>query len=78
MKTKEKNQVLFIYDKNVILELSKIEHIKNRAQLVFELIKSYDLFNEMTVTRSTPASYEELVEFHSTLYIDSIRDIKTQ
>ncbi|XP_026678270.1 uncharacterized protein LOC103507650 [Diaphorina citri] len=78
MKTKEKNQVLFIYDKNVILELSKIEHIKNRAQLVFELIKSYDLFNEMTVTRSTPAMYEELVEFHSTLYIDSIRDIKTQ
>ncbi|KAI5736323.1 hypothetical protein M8J76_002136 [Diaphorina citri] len=78
MKTKEKNQVLFIYDKNVILELSKIEHIKNRAQLVFELIKSYDLFNEMTVTRSTPATYEELVEFHSTLYIESIRDIKTQ
>uniref|UniRef100_A0A8D9ASA8 Histone deacetylase 8 n=1 Tax=Cacopsylla melanoneura TaxID=428564 RepID=A0A8D9ASA8_9HEMI len=71
-------KVLCIYDENIIQELDEIDHIKNRAKLVFSLIESYSLFNAMTVIKSVPATYEELTEFHSSLYIDTIKDLESQ
>lgn len=78
MASTDQSKVLCICDGSIMKELNKIQHIRNRANSVFELMKSYDLFSKMEMVRSVPATYDELLDFHSTMYIDAIKDLESQ
>lgn len=43
--------------------------------MVHELIVAYNLQKYMTVLKSKPATYSELREFHSELYLDHLKTL---
>lgn len=46
-----------------------------QALLVDSLIRACELTNHMDVFKVKPSSYEDLVEFHSSAYIDFLQSI---
>lgn len=41
--------------------------------MVHNLIEAYDLLDRMTVVRSSSATYDDMKEFHSDLYLDHLK-----
>lgn len=47
-----------------------------QASMVHSLLASYNLLKRVTVVNSKPATYHDLREFHSELYLDHLKTIK--
>ncbi|GBP65920.1 Histone deacetylase 8 [Eumeta japonica] len=70
------NKVCYVWNEDLIQECDRIPVVLERASLVHNLIVAYGLTNHLTVVRSKSASYEDLKEFHSELYIDHLKTLK--
>lgn len=43
--------------------------------MIHDLIEAYDILKFFTVVRSIPATYKDMKEFHSELYLDHLKKI---
>ncbi|XKL65554.1 hypothetical protein PGB90_008974 [Kerria lacca] len=68
-------RVVYIHNKLLMLLCSRIPNIQNRANIVHALIKSYNLLINTRVIDVKPANYQDLCQFHSSLYIDFLKKI---
>lgn len=68
-------KVSYIWDESLITECDRLPAVPNRASIVNELIMAYGLHKHMMVVRSKPATYKELREFHSDLYLDHLKTL---
>ncbi|KAF5284584.1 hypothetical protein FQR65_LT02410 [Abscondita terminalis] len=69
-----KNSVVYIYDHLLRKEIDKLPFVVGRASVVTDLIHSYKLLSsDVQVCASVPATYEELRLFHSSAYLDFIK-----
>lgn len=41
--------------------------------MIHDLIEAYDLLKQLTVVRSAPATYKDMTEFHSELYLNHLK-----
>ncbi|XP_065208681.1 histone deacetylase 8-like [Planococcus citri] len=71
----ENRKVTYVHNDTLMRLSSKIPNVQNRASVVHNLIKSYDLLKHMNVVNVAPATTEDLCKFHSSLYIDFLRNI---
>ncbi|CAB3220477.1 unnamed protein product [Arctia plantaginis] len=65
--------VCYVWDDKLIDFCDQLPAVMGRAKVVHCLIQAYGLHNKVKVVRSTPATYEELKEFHSELYLDHLK-----
>ncbi|CAF0915018.1 unnamed protein product [Brachionus calyciflorus] len=73
-------QVGFIYSPNLIQELDKNVKIRDRSQLVFSLINSYNLFHNENLKLINPMKSDDknLKLFHSQEYIDYLKSCQDE
>ncbi|XP_025421781.1 histone deacetylase 8-like isoform X1 [Sipha flava] len=69
------HNVCYISDSQLIEECSKIPNIGERAYLVDSLIKACNLFDHMDILNVIPSTYEDLIAFHSSAYIDFLQKL---
>uniref|UniRef100_A0A2S2PC45 Histone deacetylase n=1 Tax=Schizaphis graminum TaxID=13262 RepID=A0A2S2PC45_SCHGA len=69
------HSVCYISDPQLIKECCKIPNISKRAYLVDSLIKAYQLSDHMDVFKVNPSSYEDLIGFHSSAYVDFLKKL---
>ncbi|XP_050529321.1 histone deacetylase 8-like [Daktulosphaira vitifoliae] len=67
--------IAFISDTQLLTECNKIPNIKNRAYLVDDLIRTYNLYDHMNVFKVEPVSYDDLIQFHSSSYINYFKQL---
>ncbi|KAG8223576.1 hypothetical protein J437_LFUL003040 [Ladona fulva] len=74
--------VAYVMDYKLAKECSRIPNLKDRvlenimkADLVDNLIKAYGLCKYMKISAAEPASYDDLTSFHSSCYIDFLREV---
>ena len=63
-------KVAYIYDESLSKVTDNISHIKDRSEMVHQLIKSYGLLKLMDCRRPLIASKEDLLKFHSQDYVN--------
>ncbi|KAI5634065.1 histone deacetylase domain-containing protein [Phthorimaea operculella] len=66
-------KVCYIWDEDLIKQSDRLPAVPGRASLVHNLITAYNLIENVKVVRSSPASYNDLKEFHSELYLDHLK-----
>lgn len=69
-------KVGFIYNENYLREMSRLPRVENRAYIVHELIKAYNLLDLVNIVNPRQATEEELKCFHSEEYIDYLKKIE--
>ncbi|GLH13211.1 Histone deacetylase [Gryllus bimaculatus] len=70
-------EVIYIYNETLCSECDRNPRIAGRATQVHELIRAYGLLDKMTVHPSRPAYDEEINTFHSSSYIDFLKEINS-
>ncbi|XP_022831770.1 histone deacetylase 8-like isoform X2 [Spodoptera litura] len=68
-----KKKPCYIWDKQLIEECDRLPAVGGRASMVHDLIVAYDVLKHITVVKSSPATYNDLKEFHSELYLDHLK-----
>ncbi|KAJ8712983.1 hypothetical protein PYW08_008287 [Mythimna loreyi] len=63
----------YIWDEKLIEECDRLPAVIGRATMIHDLIEAYNLLKQLTVVRSVPATYKEMKEFHSELYLDHLK-----
>ncbi|KAK4886153.1 hypothetical protein RN001_002424 [Aquatica leii] len=67
--------VIYIYDNILCKEIDKLPFVLGRASVVTDLVLSYNLLScNVQVIACTPATHDELKEFHSSAYLDFIKE----
>ncbi|VVC34439.1 Histone deacetylase superfamily,Histone deacetylase,Histone deacetylase domain [Cinara cedri] len=69
------HNVCYISDPQLLEECCKIPNVPQRAYFVDSLIKAYGLTNHMDVFKVKPSTYENLIDFHSSAYIDYLKNL---
>ncbi|XP_076273365.1 histone deacetylase 8-like isoform X2 [Rhynchophorus ferrugineus] len=74
-----KDKIVYLYSQMLIDHCDKIPSMKNRASIVQDLVRSYNLLsqNNIIVVKPTIASDTELKSFHSSDYIDLLKSINS-
>ncbi|XP_035448303.2 histone deacetylase 8 [Spodoptera frugiperda] len=68
-----KKKPCYIWDEKLIEECDRLPAVGGRASMVHDLIEAYDILKHVTVVKSSPATYNDLKEFHSELYLDHLK-----
>lgn len=63
----------YVWDEKLIAECDRLPAVIGRASMIHDLIESYDLLKQLTVVRSAPATYKDMKEFHSELYLAHLK-----
>ncbi|CAG5044283.1 unnamed protein product [Parnassius apollo] len=63
----------YIWDESLVKECDRLPAVSYRASMVHNLIMAYSLNDNLKVIRPTAASYQDLKEFHSELYLDHLK-----
>ncbi|XP_026293835.1 histone deacetylase 8-like isoform X2 [Frankliniella occidentalis] len=64
----------YVCDSSLNKQLDKIEQIAGRCSLVNHLVYAYKLNTKLSVLKSAPATDEEILSFHSTDFIQRLKD----
>ncbi|XP_058838770.1 histone deacetylase 8-like [Topomyia yanbarensis] len=65
--------VVYVSNISIHKEMRKLSAIKNRSEIVDELIKCYGLFDHCRIVESNKCSLEDLLLFHSADYIQCLK-----
>lgn len=68
-----KIETCYIWNENLIEHCNRLPAVTGRAVMVHDLIQKYELVNKLKVVRSSPATYKDMREFHSELYLDHLK-----
>ncbi|XP_026740668.1 histone deacetylase 8-like [Trichoplusia ni] len=68
-----KKKACYIWDEKLIEESDRLPAVIGRASMVHNIIEAFNLMGKLTVVRSTPATFEDMKEFHSDLYLDQLK-----
>ncbi|KAH9641466.1 hypothetical protein HF086_006082 [Spodoptera exigua] len=63
----------YIWDEKLIEECDRLPAVSGRATMIHNLIEAYDILKHVTVVKSSLATYNDLKEFHSELYLDHLK-----
>ncbi|KAG7303536.1 hypothetical protein JYU34_012065 [Plutella xylostella] len=66
----------YVWSQDLINHCNRLPAVPRRAELVHSLIGAYGLLKHVQVVNSKPASYEDLKDFHSELYLDHLKTIQ--
>lgn len=75
--TPSNDKIVLVHNETLMLLCSKIPNLNNRAEIVYNLIKSYNLLGDLRIIDATSATIEDMCRFHSSLYIDFLKKIST-
>ncbi|XP_075983720.1 histone deacetylase 8-like [Anticarsia gemmatalis] len=68
-----KMNACYIWDEQLIEQCDRLPAVVGRASMVHNLIEAYGLISKIKVVRSSQASYKDMREFHSELYLDHLK-----
>ncbi|XP_034234102.1 histone deacetylase 8-like isoform X2 [Thrips palmi] len=68
-------KVTFICDRSLDNQLNKLEQIADRSSLVNHLVHGYGLNSKLIVLKNVIAKDDEVLSFHSTDYINHLKDL---
>ncbi|VEN41453.1 unnamed protein product [Callosobruchus maculatus] len=71
------NRIIYIYKKSLVQECNRLPGMPKRASMVQDLINSYNLLldDRFLVVQSADATDNELKSFHSTAYIEYLKNV---
>ncbi|KAG6446852.1 hypothetical protein O3G_MSEX004598 [Manduca sexta] len=69
-------RLFYIWGDKLIEDCNRLPAVLGRARLVNNLIEAYGLLSKIKVVRSSSASYEDLKEFHSELYLEHLKTFR--
>ncbi|XP_030750764.1 histone deacetylase 8-like isoform X2 [Sitophilus oryzae] len=74
-----KNKIAYIYSDDLVTHCDKLPAMKNRASIVHDLVRNYNLLSQenIVVVKPRDATEDELKSFHSSDYIDLLKSLNS-
>ncbi|XP_055613935.1 histone deacetylase 8-like [Uranotaenia lowii] len=66
-------KVVYVSSERIRKQLTKLRTIQNRQNMVDDLIESYGILNHCQLIDPDPCSYDDLLLFHSSDYVDCLK-----
>lgn len=73
--SQKRSKVAYIFNQDLLRWSDLADKVRHRAKLVHGLIEAYGLLKHMRIVNSAIASYEQMLQFHSSNYLQFLQSI---